>query len=219
MASLGFLARQKAALASIPAMPKLLGFGGALPFLSLTPYIVEPLFPTYVQQAAEAQVAYGALIVSFLGAVHWGMALSSTLSGPKAAAALRERYTWSVFPALAAWPALMMQTAPGSLCIAVILAICYISDRSYNRIGALPKWYMSLRGYLTTLAISSMLATTAYYLAQDVKKVQQRMQEDDARRAERDAKLLAPAPAVMVPAAAGVSAEVASPPIKKKGWW
>ena len=27
------------------------------------------------------QVAYGALIVSFLGAVHWGIAMTSTLGG------------------------------------------------------------------------------------------------------------------------------------------
>ncbi len=35
--------------------------------------------------------------------------------------AQNERYVWSVFPSLAAWPALMMEPAPGSLCIALLL--------------------------------------------------------------------------------------------------
>ena len=33
----------------------------------------------------------------------------------------RERYIWSVFPSLAAWPALLMEPAPASLCIALLL--------------------------------------------------------------------------------------------------
>jgi hypothetical protein len=36
-------------------------------------------------RACRAQVGYGACIVSFLGAVHWGMAMGSGLSGPIAA--------------------------------------------------------------------------------------------------------------------------------------
>jgi hypothetical protein len=35
--------------------------------------------------------------------------------------AQRERYIWSVFPSLAAWPALQMEPAPGSVCIALLL--------------------------------------------------------------------------------------------------
>ncbi len=41
--------------------------------------------------------------------------------------------------------------------------ICYLSDASYYRAGVLPRWYATLRGYLTTLAMLSMLSTTAYY--------------------------------------------------------
>jgi hypothetical protein len=58
-----------------------------------------------------------------------------------------------VFPSLAAWPVLLAQTdatlgassggaggvnpaAPGSLIVAVLLGLCWLSDRSYARAGA-----------------------------------------------------------------------------------
>ncbi|GFH27670.1 Tr-type G domain-containing protein [Haematococcus lacustris] len=93
-----------------------------LPFLGLTPYLVEAAgLHQWVVDAARMQLNYGALIVTFLGAVHWGLAMTSTLTGPRAAVMLRERYLWSVGPALLAWPVLSMETAPGSLMIALLL--------------------------------------------------------------------------------------------------
>lgn len=44
---------------------------------------------------------------------------------------------------------------------------------------------MSLRGYLTVLAMMSMLATTTYYLKRDLDKARRRMEEEDAARAAR----------------------------------
>jgi len=41
--------------------------------------------------------------------------------GGKAAAALNERYTWSIVPALAAWPIMFMDQGPGSLAAALLL--------------------------------------------------------------------------------------------------
>ncbi|GIL84288.1 hypothetical protein Vretimale_15932 [Volvox reticuliferus] len=155
------------------------------------------------------QLVYGGSIVSFLGAVHWGLAMSSSTvaaAGSKAAGALNERYVWSVVPSLGVVPALMMQPAQGSLAITVLLGICYLSDASYFRSGYLPSWYMSLRGYLTLLAIVSMLSTTAYYLKRDVEKAKKMMEEEDAKRAARlearavDASIAATASAA-VPAA------------------
>ncbi len=42
--------------------------------------------------------------------------------------------------------------------------VCYLQDKSFYRAGALPKWYMALRGYLTTAATISMLLTGFHYL-------------------------------------------------------
>ncbi|KAG1674417.1 hypothetical protein FOA52_012944 [Chlamydomonas sp. UWO 241] len=223
---------------AIPGVPKLLGFAGIIPFLVLTPGVASSLgFPELVDDVAAGQVAYGALIVAFLGAVHWGIAMTSTLSGARAALAQRERYIWSVFPSLAVWPALMMEPAPGSLCIAFLLGICYMSDRAYASTGSLPPWYLTLRGYLTVTATLSMLATSTYFLARDVARAKARMAEADARRAEEDARMLSPscsAGAVTTPAAARAAARAARAPVlaseavavaaetdkpRKRGWW
>ena len=42
-----------------------------------------------------------------------------------------------------------------------------MSDRAYGKTGSLPAWYMTLRGYLSTIAGLSLLATTVFFLAQD----------------------------------------------------
>jgi hypothetical protein len=44
---------------------------------------------------------------------------------------LRERYIWSVFPSLAAWPILQMETAPGSLLASLLL----VSERLGSMLG------------------------------------------------------------------------------------
>ena len=55
------------------------------------------------------------------------------MTGANARLLQRDRYIWSVFPALAAWPALMMEPGPGSFCIALLLGICYMSDRAHAK--------------------------------------------------------------------------------------
>lgn len=171
-------------------------------------------FDSLIDQAARGQVAYGALIVTFLGAVHWGAAMNSTLSGPRAAHMLRERYVWSVFPSLAAWPALMMETGPGAVVVSLLLGVCYLSDRSYSRMGAVPAWYLTLRNWLTPLAMVSTLSTVMYLVSKDVEKAKIRMEEEDRERAE------AQAAAARAAAAAAAEAEVeAQAKAAKKGWW
>ncbi|KAG2438716.1 hypothetical protein HXX76_005262 [Chlamydomonas incerta] len=174
----------------MPVYPKLLGFAGAIPFLTLTPQLLTAAgMPDLIDYCARMQQVYGGSIVTFLGAVHWGLAMQSqTIVAPgtrKAQGALNERYVWSVVPSLAAVPALLLEPAQGSLAISCLLAICYMSDSSYFKHGYLPAWYMSLRGYLTVLSMMSMLATTTYYLKRDLDRARRRMEEEDAQRAAR----------------------------------
>lgn len=44
---------------------------------------------------------------------------------------------------------------------------------------------MSLRGYLTLLAIVSMLCTTAHYVMRDVERARKLMEEEEAKRVVR----------------------------------
>jgi hypothetical protein len=45
--------------------------------------------------------------------------------------------------------------------------------------------YMTLRGWLSSLAIGGMLSTALWYLQKDVAAAKQRMEQEDAKRAER----------------------------------
>jgi hypothetical protein len=70
---------------------------------------------------------------------------------------------------------------------------------------------MSLRGYLTALAILSMLSTTGYYLKRDLDRARLRMEEEDAKRAARmEARASGLASGGGLAAAAGASGAVAA---------
>ncbi|KAK9824595.1 hypothetical protein WJX72_011564 [[Myrmecia] bisecta] len=58
---------------------KWLGYAGAIPFLALSPPIASmiPLMPSgLIADAAVLQLGYGACIASFLGGIHWAMAMA-----------------------------------------------------------------------------------------------------------------------------------------------
>ncbi|GFH26052.1 uncharacterized protein HaLaN_24131 [Haematococcus lacustris] len=63
--------------------------------------------------------------------------------------------------------------------------MCFLSDRADAKLGLLPSWYLPLRGWLTTLSMLSMLATTTYFVAKDVAKVRARMAEEDNAKAAK----------------------------------
>jgi hypothetical protein len=108
-------------------------------------------------------VGYGITIVTFLGAVHWGLAMGSpSLASPVMARAARESYLWSVIPSLFAFPLAAMEPMPAAIMLSVYLPACYAVDRA--RSNYLPQWYMALRGPLTLLATFGMLLTASYYV-------------------------------------------------------
>ena len=129
----------------------LLGYSGLVPFIGLSAasWLLDG------QQQAQvlfALLAYGATILSFLGAIHWGLALREPLA-PSAGLLV-----WGVAPSLLAWVALMIGSAGGLWLIAAGLWICFAVDRRvYPRFG-LGDW-LGLRLALTTLAsLASLLA-------------------------------------------------------------
>ncbi len=137
-------------MAGIPLPALLLGVGGLVPFVGLALLAANPVWST---EALLAQRAYGACILSFVGAVHWGFAvarggLSWTQTG------------WSVLPALIAWVALTLGAAGTWLLIAG-LALAWVVD-DYAAIGrSFPDWYRRLRTVLTSGAILSLAAGLA----------------------------------------------------------
>ena len=127
-----------------------LGYAGLLPFLALA--MAAWVAPTaYRGQAAFALLAYGATIASFLGAIHWGLAMRQphTLQpGP---------FLWGVFPSLVAWVALLLPVSQGLVTIALLLGMCLAVDRrSYPAYG-LEKW-LAMRLHLTLVAAVCLVA-------------------------------------------------------------
>ncbi len=126
-----------------------LGLAGALPFLAaaLAAALAMP-------GAATVLIAYGAVILSFLGGIHWGLAAAGR---PPAAA----RLVIGVVPSLVAWLALLLPADAGLAVLVAAFPLQYGADRRLDTpVGLLP-----LRLTLTLLVTAALLAALVARLA------------------------------------------------------
>lgn len=129
---------------------RLLGYGGLVPFVGLAA-ATWMLDDTRRAESVLALLAYGATILSFVGAIHWGLAMRDPTNPPAAMLA------WGVVPSLAAWAALLWGGSGGLCLLAAGLCTCWIVDRSvYPRFGL--KGWLGMRLALTAVASLSCLA-------------------------------------------------------------
>lgn len=136
-----------------PRMVAWLGYGGLIPFLVLMP--ASLLDRHHGAVWSDALYAYGAIILSFIGALHWGLAMSQPDLSERQRSAW---FAWSVVPALIAWPSVLF-TPP----IAAPLLVCgfiahYLQDRRLARQSKLPGWYLPLRLRLSSVAVVCLVA-------------------------------------------------------------
>ena len=136
-----------------PAWASWLGAGGLIPFAVLA---LALWWPELGHQAfiSQALASYGATIASFLGAIHWGLAMRDH---PGAGAG---PYLWGVTPSLMAWLALLLPPAGGLLGLAVLLGLCLLVDARRYPHYQLQAW-LPLRRRLTLVAGLSCLAGAA----------------------------------------------------------
>ena len=127
---------------------RLLGFGGLLPFVVLAAATLLGLHTPFVP-AHALLIGYGAVILSFVGALHWGAQLSS--QQPSAG-----RFVWSIMPALLAWAALMLPVKVGALCLIGGLISCWAYDMRLIRKKEWPSFMGALRTILTAIACLSL---------------------------------------------------------------
>lgn len=138
--------------AQIPSGAKWLGFSGLIPFVGCALAVALASEP-YKSFALSLLLGYGAVILSFLGGVHWGLAIA-----PGAAqSVLTKQLALSVIPSLIAWAALFLQDRPSLIVLALSIALVLIIDRISVREGRAPLWFMALRRYLSIGAIASLL--------------------------------------------------------------
>jgi Protein of unknown function (DUF3429) len=131
---------------------RVLGWSGLLPFVGgALAVAVAP--PAWHDTALRALVAYGAVIVSFLGGIHWG--------SPTGAAHDAARL-WGVVPSLLAWPLLLLQSSrPALIGVAAALALCWAVDRTRFPAMGLAA-LLPLRSLLSGVAILSCLAAAVF---------------------------------------------------------
>lgn len=158
-------------LKAVPAVPKALALAGVLPFWLFSPPIAHhfvniPLIPLdFIENAALYQLAYGAHIVTFLGAVNWGVALASPVKGdPRDHQEITGGlFIFSVLPMLIAWQVSRLDPQSGSICLCVLLPLMYLFDKLGVDHGVLPAWYGALRKPVTWLAWGGVCLTASYY--------------------------------------------------------
>jgi hypothetical protein len=130
-----------------PRIAQWLGYGGLLPFVGLAGAALW-LGPLESTRITAALLAYGVSILSFMGAIHWGLAMGG------GAAPDNKRLLWGVVPSLVAWVALLLGTAPGLWLVVLGLWACFAVDRTvYPRFG--------LRSWLPMRLVLTLVATLA----------------------------------------------------------
>lgn len=136
----------------IPSMPFWLGTTGVLPFalLAIMSWIPGPAQP----DSQFALQAYGAVILTFTGALHWGIAMAAT-SLQKTE--LDRLYAWSVVPSLLAWLSLLLPPEWAMALLLIGFWLQYTQDRRLAAHASLPPWYLPLRLRLTSAVSIALL--------------------------------------------------------------
>jgi hypothetical protein len=138
---------------ALPRTVAWLGYGGLIPFLVLMP--ASLLDHHHGAVWSDALYAYGAIILSFIGALHWGLAMSLPELTERQRSAW---FAWSVVPALFAWPAVLFSPPLAAPLLVVGFIAHYLQDRRLARQATLPGWYLPLRLRLSSVAVVCLVA-------------------------------------------------------------
>lgn len=137
-------------------LAQVLGYGGLIPFLAGGILVV--LFGNHPLRGVDPVFfvsSYAAVILSFIGAVHWGVALA----GPAGSIKARLMLGFSVVPALVGWVALL--AGPESESAMLVLCVGFIGWWLYERLvpgnHLLARWYVRLRLQLSAVASMVLL--------------------------------------------------------------
>ena len=136
-------------LKQVPLPQRILGLAGLLPFWLPILLATNPDIPT--TSLLTAQKLYAAVILSFLGGVHWGMAVAG--SQPSS----WTRVGWSVTPSLIGWIGALLSGAQALTVLALGFALAAAVDLIV--FSGLALWYRRLRMVLSAGAIGALLVS------------------------------------------------------------
>lgn len=136
---------------TLPAAVAWLGYGGLIPFLVFA--CLSLTEPTHQIIYRSALFSYGAVILSFVGAIQWGFAM---VVPALTETQRRQGYVWSVVPALLAWFTVFFGPLTSGLILILGFIIQYWRDLVLNHQMQLPNWFLPLRLRLTSVACVSL---------------------------------------------------------------
>lgn len=145
----------------LPRLAVLLGVAGLIPFIGCGLGAITA-GDGRGAELYQALMFYAALILSFLGGVHWGFALDAATPLPEAApGAQRARLLLGVLPSLVGWLGLLLTlVVPPAVGLAVLIA-GYIATTAVEaqgrRRGLVPPGYMVLRWVLSVVVIAVLV--------------------------------------------------------------
>lgn len=141
-----------------PQLARLLGLCGLIPFMSgaLSVWVIPGGWQPLV---VASLLSYSAVILAFLGAIHWGLAMRGEQDDVRA----QMQLGWSVIPPLLGWAVVSLASfgLPAALAIPLfVLAFIGMdmADLRAVRLGLAPIWYRPLRKPLTVAVVLSLLA-------------------------------------------------------------
>jgi len=125
-----------------------------LGYLAVLPFVVGAALVWMVgaelrPAASLALAVYAAVVVSFIGAIHWGIGFTQTDPAPRL-------FVWGVVPAIVACLLTLIPPRFGLASLAVLLVACYGVDRVVYRSEGVARW-LPLRLRLTVVAVASCL--------------------------------------------------------------
>ncbi len=133
-----------------------LAYAGLVPFVlgCALIWLIDPREEDPYRFVRFATATYAALITSFLGGIHWGLAFARGLLE-------RRALVWGVAASLLGWLGVLMPPHAGLALLGGVLIVCYAMDRRiYPQFGAAD--WLTLRFRLTAVAaLSCFLAAAA----------------------------------------------------------
>ncbi len=144
-----------------PAWAILMGYAGLIPFVALAAGFFWPDGESH-SFISHALNSYAVAIISFLGAIHWGLEMRES----QTATTNPFPWVWGITPSLLAWLSTLLRQPFNFLCLAVLLWLCYRVDQKRYPHYQLESW-LPMRFRLTLVAsISCLVSSAGFFFAQ-----------------------------------------------------
>ena len=140
---------------NIPTLPFIIGSLGLIPFLYFS--LIDQFFEIFfIEDRATFIISYSAVILSFLGGIHWGIALFENTNHEKTHKN-NIRFIISVIPSILGWVSLFLVDVYGIILITILFLLLlfydYYSLREFDSIH----WFFYLRFMLSLVVFFALV--------------------------------------------------------------